>query len=258
MDTLATKAPYQKGISGSTLKIIAIISMFIDHFAAIVLADNISQKLAANNNDTSILVNDPVYITMMVMRCIGRLAFPIFCFLLIEGFLHTRNKMKYAARLLIFAIVSEVPFDLAFNNSILEFSYQNVFFTLFLGLVLLIFYDTIQTRYQQKTYSYVFLQSIVLVCGILLAVVVHADYFYIGVMTIFLMYCYRQKKTKETLIGCLVLTLGNLLEIFAFAIYPLIKRYNGERGLNMKYFFYVFYPAHILLLVLISHLLGYR
>ncbi|NLG02851.1 MAG: hypothetical protein GX567_03310, partial [Clostridia bacterium] len=110
-----------KGIPGSTLKIIAIITMLIDHIAAVVLADYLSI--------------DGIRTIYKIMRSIGRLGFPIFCFLLVEGFMHTRDIKRYARNLGLFALISEVPFDLAFKHKLIYLDYQNVFFTLFLSLL---------------------------------------------------------------------------------------------------------------------------
>lgn len=128
----------RKGISGSTLKIIAIITMLIDHIGAGVLGRLLVVRGMNEAADLNAWIdaNSTLVITYQMMRFVGRLAFPIFCFLLIEGFEHTHDVKKYALRLLSFCLVSEIPFDLLFNGKILESGYQNVFFTLFIGLML--------------------------------------------------------------------------------------------------------------------------
>ena len=115
----------QKGLSGSTLKLIAIITMLIDHIGAAVIA----RLLIAGQG------SEMLYKIYYAMRAVGRVAFPIFCFLLVEGFFYTGSRKKYALRLFGFALLSEIPFDLAFSGKILEFGYQNVFFTLLIGLL---------------------------------------------------------------------------------------------------------------------------
>ena len=99
----------KKGLNSFQLKCIAIVTMLIDHIGAI------------------------IFPTQMGFRIIGRFSFPIFCFLLVEGFHHTKDVKKYMIRLGIFALISEIPYDLAFRNVFLEFERQNVFFTLLLG-----------------------------------------------------------------------------------------------------------------------------
>ena len=126
----------RKGLSGSALKIIAIVTMLIDHIAATVIIRIL--KFGG--------YNDGLYQLYRVMRNIGRIAFPIFCFLLVEGFMHTRDREKYALRLGCFAAVSEIPFDLAFNGKVLEVGYQNVFFTLLLGLLTMMAYDAVMNQ----------------------------------------------------------------------------------------------------------------
>lgn len=129
------------GLSGSTLKIIAVAAMLIDHTAAVIL----SRCIIAGNRGYAITETGSgafgwmadkalLYAVYRNMRMIGRLGFPIFCFLLAEGFGRTRNVKKYALRLGIFALISEVPFDLALSGRAYNPGYQNVYFTLLLGL----------------------------------------------------------------------------------------------------------------------------
>lgn len=153
MNPVANGAQRIKGISGSTLKLIAIFTMLIDHTAATILDKTLIARglLSLDPTDTAAVMqfyadNGVIYGANIVMRLIGRIAFPIFCFLLVQGFLHTRNVTKYAIRLALFAAISEVPFDLAFKNRILEFSYQNVFFTLLIGLLTLIGFKTLKQK----------------------------------------------------------------------------------------------------------------
>lgn len=131
----------KRGISGSTVKLVAIITMFIDHFAAAVLARVLIFQIHSYGE-----WSDPLYDIYQIMRMVGRLGFPIFCFLLVEGFEKTGSRTKYAFRLGLFALISEVPFDLAFSAKILEFKYQNVYFTLFLGLLALCAFDFLTKR----------------------------------------------------------------------------------------------------------------
>ena len=248
----------KEGIPGSTLKIIAIVSMLIDHIAAIILNDYLMQNidlLQSTQVPKHLLV---AYYTTFAMRCIGRLAFPLFCFLLIEGYVHTHNKWKYAGRLFLFAIISEIPFDIANKQVILEFTYQNVFFTLCIGLVVIILYEEITKRFEASKIKVVLLQSLVMVAGILLALLLKTDYNCIGVLTIITMYHFRHNRKKEILFGSIALIMVGIIEILALAIIPLVTRYNGKRGIRLKYVFYLFYPVHLLLLSLISYLLGFR
>lgn len=252
-----------KGISGSTIKLIAIITMFIDHTAATIL-DAIVRKQLQYEQAHNILNENgyyPVYdSTIMrvdnIMRAIGRIAFPLFCFLLIEGFIHTRSRVKYMIRLALFAIISEVPFDLAFNQKVMDNSYQNVFFTLFLGFATITVIDAIIQKCKQHTVLKVILSIAIVAVGCILAILLKTDYDMSGVITIFIMYLLRKYKTATIYGGCMSLTLFNLFEAYAFVDIIPVALYNGTRGLKMKYFFYIFYPAHLLLLFGICKLCG--
>ena len=124
------------GISGSVLKWFAVITMVIDHFGASVLETYVMNVWGRSplGNLFSDHWNELLRVDR-ILRYIGRPAFPIFCFLLVEGFLHTRDVKKYAMRLGIFALISEIPFDLAVRGKFFDWQYQNVYVTLLLGLL---------------------------------------------------------------------------------------------------------------------------
>lgn len=232
-----------RGLSGSTLKLLAIITMFIDHVGAAVLA-----RMIIMGNDTELLYK--VYLTM---RTIGRIAFPIFCFLLIEGFEHTRDRKKYALRLLAFAAISEIPFDLAFNSKVLEFGYQNVFFTLFIGLVTIMALHEVEKKQDWHPALRIALEVIIAGAGMGLAWLMQTDYDALGVLCILALYLFRKVRGQQILVGCVAFGSFELPALVAFI--P-IAFYNGKRGWKMKYFFYIFYPMHLLLLYVICYCMG--
>ena len=216
-----------RGISGGALKIIAVITMLIDHIGAVFLRSPI-----------------PYY----TCRLIGRIAFPIFAFLLVEGFFHTKNLKKYCLRLALFALISEVPFDLAFHQTYLYRESQNVFFTLLIGLLTIAAIDYIKHTFADREFVSFCYQILLISGGMFFAWLLKTDYHAVGVAVIFLFYQFHQKKTMSSIYACLILFLSLPLEIASFAAVPLICCYNGKRGISVKYFFYLFYPVHLLLL----------
>lgn len=218
-----------KVLSGSKLKKLAIITMLIDHVGAFILEPYI---LLYN---TSALFQQFSTTT----RLIGRLSFPLFVFLLVEGFMHTRNLGKYTLRLGLFALISEVPFDLANKGFVLELSYQNIFFTLTLGLLVLTYFQ----KYQEKGVT----SWLVLLFGIFLAELLKADYGAIGVLLIFLFYYFHDDALARNA------TTAPLLLLQRTAILALVPIYfySGKRGKQSKVLFYFFYPGHLIFLYLI-------
>lgn len=321
----------KRGIFGSDLKIIAIVAMFIDHLAASFLQNMYMSMLPADINSwnqaqiTTWAYEHPgiqiFNIVIFIMRLIGRFGFPIFAFLLVEGFIHTRNAKKYALRLGIFALISEIPFDLAFAGAFWYKDYQNVFLTLALAIVALIFikffedknmeaskplvtvlgiigtiavgaqlfkgtFITAYIPFKSGDYRYYALLAAVglVFAGIIMiatrklstlkknnlavAMCVSAifmaiadllltDYGAWGVFTVVLIYLLRDNKFRAFAFACLGLTIMSPIEVTAFIMLPFVKKYNGKRGLSAKYFFYIFYPAHLGILYLAGLLLGY-
>lgn len=126
----------RRGLSGTALKYIACTTMLIDHIGASCLEAGILRPaLDAGALSTDALASDPLYLLDGVLRFTGRLAFPIFCFLLVEGFVHTHDVRRYVRRLLLFGLISEVPFDLAFFRTPFDPSQQNVYWTLAFGVL---------------------------------------------------------------------------------------------------------------------------
>jgi hypothetical protein len=311
----------RRGISGSTIKIIAVVTMMIDHIAASLLTRLLIARgiysLYGMSDRNAIMSwwaeNGTLYDTVMVMREIGRLGFPIFCFLLVEGFQKTRNVRKYLFRLGMFALISEIPFDLAFSARVLEFQYQNVYFTLFIGILALYAIDWLMNHTLPKAAGWCLMVTGVIAPGcyffeytgdgfrletliitavltlaaagalacfgirskrglagmqqlgaavtvgviaMLVADLLRTDYSGMGVLTILVMYIFRKHRVLSAAAGCVVLTVMALNEITAFFVLIPIALYNGRRGLKMKYFFYAFYPAHLLILWLIAAAMG--
>lgn len=233
-------------MSGTALKWIAVISMLVDHTAEVLM----------NHNEA---LTAPVWTQIYgLMRGIGRLAFPIYAFLLVEGFCHTRNARNYLTRLLVSAALSEIPFDLAVFHTPFYPGYQNVFFTLALGLIALIgirktgglsLYDQIVYGREsgQKTGKCGGWWKQLLIMAVCsgIAEMINSDYGGFGVIFIILLSMTRYDKKNQTLLGAVSLV-WELPAIFAFV--P-IWFYNGTRGRDTgKYFFYAFYPVHLLIL----------
>ena len=249
----------RKGISGSTIKIIAIVTMLIDHIGAAILARYIMisgyMEIVVSNDANVInqwlMENGTLYNVYQIMRMIGRVAFPIFCFLLVEGFLRTRDVKKYAIRLGAFALISEIPFNLALTSKVMEFQYQNVYFTLLIGLLTMLAFDKIDKTEWIKP-AKLLLCVVALATGAVLAEFLRTDYGAKGVVCILVLYIFRNQKLLQIIAGCV----SFLWETTApFAFIP-IAFYNGKRGLQLKYIFYLFYPLHLLILYLICVALG--
>lgn len=227
-----------RGLSGSTLKLIAIVTMLIDHIAATILMRMLMLHTTAGGEAN-------LYEIYSLMRSVGRISFPIFCFLLVEGFIHTSNRVRYAMRLGAFALISEIPFDLAFSGQLLEFSYQNIFFTLFLGLLTMMAFNQIERQESIPVAIKTLLFVIAIFAGMGMAELLMTDYGAKGVMCIMALYLFRGNRKIQVLAGCLSFFWWELPAVIAFL--P-IYFYNGKRGWNLKYFFYAFYPVHLLIL----------
>jgi hypothetical protein len=271
-----------KKINGNTLKVIACIVMLIDHIAAGIMLPIVRDGLY-----DGMLSNAELNMTYKVLRAIGRSAFPIFCFLLTEGFIHTRDKRRYAAGLLIFAIISEPFFDLTlyckfdrynFNifkvlieNRELWFERQNVFFTLFLGLVAIGHIDRIRAEFGRimplsetedprltTVSGNVNIVSLLLSAAVgtsaaILAQFIHSDYRWYGVTLIIIFYVFKEFDALCLAAGYFFIS-SLSTEYWSFPAFILMLFYNKKRGRDLgkfKYCFYLFYPVHLLVIYLV-------
>lgn len=229
----------KRGLSGCTLKMIAVFIMVIDHFGASILENFLINRWGASPIG-GFLKSNPYYLSLIVqinsvIRKIGRPAFPIFCFFIVEGFLHTRNVKKYAVRLGVFALISELPFDLALYGRFFYWRHQNVYFTLLLGL-LLIWYLRDRSRYKEDG-------LIAVIAACCAAEILHVDYGSFGVALIGIYYMLRKMPVFQATAGAVL----SAWEMPAPIGSLMLLLYNGERGRQPKWFFYWFYPVHLFL-----------
>lgn len=208
-----------------------------------------------------------------ILRLLGRIAFPVFCFLLVQGFLHTHSRLKYAGNLLIFALLSELPFDYLFYDTF-TFSSQNVFWTLLIGLLTL---WGIETIYNLK--GNILLKDIAILlaaaAGVTASVLLRSDYSWMGILLIVCLYLFRKRPALQCTLSSILffgsLTLRYLhnfsslqeavlytfdTEWTVFLAFLMIYRCNGKRYIKGgKYFFYAFYPLHLILLTVLLKIL---
>jgi len=237
-----------KGIPASILKQIAVLSMLVDHITA-GLYDR--GYWAAGNPVTAQGVK--IY---KILRGVGRIAFPIYCFLLIEGYFHTRNKWKYFLRLALFGLVSEIPFDICFNKSYFYMDYQNVYFTLALGLLGIILFDTLTEGDFISTSFLRRLGALACVGGCAFAAhLLKTDYAFYGVLVIFFFFLFRKQEMPRAFSTLGVLCVLSSLELVSVIDYAAFHFYNGRRGRQRKYFYYIFYPAHLLIIAVVRLLM---
>ncbi len=274
--TMTNNSQPQSGFPANFLKIFAAMTMLIDH-AAITL---VYAKLAKFPEYLSLVFSTTatqeqisaipieylnLYSTYTVMRLVGRIAFPIFAFLVFEGFMHTSDYKRYLIRVGICALLAEIPFNLIVTTSATIYGFtdvttslfypqhQNTVFTLLLALLML--YGMRRFEADELNPKAAFKQwlgqLLCVVVACIASVFLRTDYSYIGILFIAMLYFFRTNKKLQILFGCIVFLSTNIASLLAFV--P-IAMYNGRiiRSKKFKYFFYIFYPAHLLILYLIS------
>lgn len=234
-------------LSGSWLKVIAMVTMCLDHLAFFSFVNN------AELSATLFTIGSQNVSWLFLMHCVGRMAFPLFCFLLVEGTLHTHDRWKYGRNLLVLALISEIPYDLVRWGTVIAPG-QNVFFTLFLGYLSLCAISRWEEALESDDHSGSDYQnSILAVCLFSLigaGILIHSDYGTCGVSFIILLYVLRHHPVLRAAVGFCMLPKRWMAGL---AFIP-ISLYNGKRGFIKgsiaKYLFYAFYPIHLIVIYL--------
>lgn len=234
------------GLDSTALRLLAILFMVLDHLWATVVPGN------------------------LWLTCVGRLAFPIFAFQLCEGYRHTSDYRRYRRRLLVFALLSEIPFNLFYAGSVIFPFHQNVLFTLLLGLLAIRQADMLRREEGIKKKSLRCLALLLIFAG---GAVLFPDYGLMGVMTVLCFFVFRDHRLFQLAAMAVLnifafkgqtipVSLGALafdfpIQGFALLALPLIWLYNGEKGRGgkgLRLFWYIFYPLHMLALYFIQRI----
>lgn len=239
----------KKSLSAYNIKLLAIFAMLLDHTAHLI--------------DIAPVSTLPLAYLSYFMHIAGRLTMPIMCYFISEGYYHTKNLKKYLLNLFLFALISQIPYYVLFTDSVsltfLGFIKDNIFgtnvlVTLFLGLCALAL-----ARAQN-------IPLIIRITGVLICIIFsnYSDWRIYGVLWVLAFGLFRPNLNRQFAAFFLITILRSLLHSSSalglllqfsslLAIIPLLK-YNGERGKKVKYLFYIFYPAHLILLAAIRYI----
>lgn len=223
-------------MSSFALHILAMLLMLCDHLQLTLLPD------------------------LPILRCVGRLAFPLFAFMAVEGYFHTRSLKKYLARLLILSAISEVPFNLLVSGSVFDPMHQNVIWTIILGLLCILAFENIAADRKMLV------SAVVIIASLGTAIIANVDYSSAGVLTLPAFYAFRGSSARCKLLQLLSLGFINLVllggielifpyQALAILSLPIIWLYDGSQGLHngyIKVVNYLFYPAHMFILALLT------
>ena len=229
----------------------------------------------------TLMLMDHLWATLLPAKewltCAGRVAFPIFAFMAVEGYFHTRSYKKYILRMLLFAVLSEIPFDLMYGGTWFYPVHQNVLWTFLLSLLGVWLME--QVRKKGKTWMYLLVCVLVVLAGLVLGTLCMVDYYGAGVLTVFVFYFLHGRKWW-CFLGQLAALYWLNVELLGGLMYPVqlfgmefelcqqglallalipIWLYRGRQGYHSKpfqYLCYAFYPVHMLLLVVVLNFIN--
>ena len=237
------------GFSHNALIIVAMFTMFLDHFAYMIIQNG---KLFGYDEGLYLsAIAQPEgkkwFTAYTVLRVIGRISFPIYAFLIVEGFRRTSNVFKYILRVFILAIVSEIPFDLMIFNKLhfpTCFAAQNVLFTFVVALLMLTVIRII------SSWPSLFTIFVAILAGII-TFFIKSDYWLWGIILTYVLYMFRHDLNLRSLLALIITFMMTVQKYFGFGAASVFFMYfyDGTRGyLDLKRFHYLFYPLHMLIL----------
>lgn len=248
MDTNSLTAGKKLRLSCNVLKLIACILMFIDHFGYGVFHNYMIAHAMDILPDEYKTLNT-VY---EICRGIGRLAFPIFCFFIVEGFLRTHNIVKYIARLAVFAVLSEIPFDLGLYGVPFRWEHQNVILTFLIALIMLCVIKYLENNIWGVSS---FLVKFTCICAVIAfadaAYLLNTDYSWKCMLLAAVLYFARNTGPFRYLAGAV----ATCWEKYGPISFLLLYFYDPEVRPKHKYAFYLFYPLHLMLIYLVARLI---
>ena len=218
-------------LNGNMLKVLACCAMLFDHIGYAFIQEQ----------------SNGLYIWFCLI--FGRIAFPVFAFLLAEGLYYTSNKKNYVLKMCLFAFISEIPFDMMSYGTIFELTHQNIYFSLALGLISCISVEKIEKWVSNRHVLMIFLEFFCIATFATIAHICRFDYGAYGVVAIYMCCIFRNKPSVAGFAESAVLLGLSVGELAASFSSCLLLFYNGERGKkNLKYIFYWFYPVHLLVI----------
>lgn len=237
------------GFSHNALIIIAMFTMLIDHIGYVLIQNGklYGYDQALYENAISLDAAKPWILLFTICRMIGRISFPIYAFLIVEGFRKTSSVFKYILRILLFAIISEIPFDLIVFNKCLTrecFALQNVLFTYFIALIMLV-----SIRFLNNISE--FLSVIPAAIAIFACYLLKTDYWLEGILLIYVFYMFRYDLNLKCLLALIITFVMSLERYYGFGAVSIffIYFYDGQKGyLDLKRIHYIFYPLHMFIL----------
>ena len=222
-------------LNGDQLKYIAFASMLIDHANKAIILPYLE-------------VGSTLSKISSIFDVLGRIAFPLFSFFIVEGFFRTHSRKKYLLNLLFFAVISEVPYDMFSSKVFLEFRLNNVLFSLALSLISIWILDEFRNKFEEKLGNFWILFSIpLLIVMYFVSIFVSGDYDFHAILTAFFFYIFYDKPLTSAFFAYISI----IKEWWSILGFGLTIMYNGKKGKQNKIFNYLFYPVHLFILGLL-------